>query len=357
MKGNVLDGRNSLQTLKRNIYRTAVATFVILVVAEVLLRLFVISPTRAVPDDQLGWVFRGNSTIVRSSEGFARNHLNSLGLNDEELSATGGHWKVIALGDSYTGALQVPRASNFTSLAETFSPCLDVLNAGRAGATIVHYPVVLRRLMAESSFDNIVIVLTSGDIDDIRHAGFTVIYDDGDSGIERIVLEEEQMSKLRQLLAPILSHSSLATYLKNRIKQAAAEEPEPNKQTDKQDTPDPRPEREIAEAGKIFTFVFTQMKNLAPTSVLYIPSFDYLADRQTIETATSTYVSSVIRQAADNADVPFMRVDGLDDAYRKGGIPPNGFANGDIRRGHLNTIGHDVTARALIELLGDHCTT
>lgn len=337
---------------RRNILRSCIAIVVVLVAFEAFLRLFVISPSQTVPDAQLGWAYRPNATILHATEGYARNTFNSLGLNDEEVSPSNGQRIVIALGDSYTIALQVPQAANFTSISEVLNPCLDVVNAGRPGATVIHYPVVLDRLQSATAFTDIVLVLTMGDIEEVRRSKFQITRDPGTKRLERIILSERGPSRLRRSLDPIFSNSSLATYIKDRLRHLEFGPSEGEETADSRSSP----ADDFAIIDEIFSYVFKNLKKRARTHVLYIPSFEYLPNRVSVESDASIKASATIYAAATRADIAFARVDGLAEAYRASGIPPNGFANNDIRRGHLNESGHLETARALVELLGPSCS-
>ncbi len=341
--------------MMRNIYRAGVATLIILGISELFLRLFVIAPAASIPDPQLGWVYRGNATILHSREGYARNELNSQGLNDKEYSPDEATRKIIAVGDSFTEALQVPRALNFTSIAEQNSPCINVLNAGRSGTTVIHYPVIVDRVERQLngiSFDDIVVVFSSGDIADIATSKFEVIHDNSGMDIKEIVLHERPLSRLRTMFDPVLSRSSLATYLKNRVAKLAIDPSigQASREVTREvsNYRDPKTE-------KLLQFVLNDLKRKAPTYALYIPRFRYLADGESRETDHSIRASTIIQAAAESTGIPFTRVDVLAESYRLTGKPPNGFHNNNIRSGHLNVVGHELVAQAFVELTQAKC--
>ena len=338
-----------------DIYRTLAAVAAVIVITEIFLRLFVISPSATIPDSQLGWKYQANTSILHSSEGYARNQINSLGLNDQEPAGTGQFRRIIAVGDSYTEALQVAQQDNFTSVIERLSPCLEVLNAGRAGATVVHFPLIVDRLNEEITFSDILIVLNSTDFDDLQRSNFEIIYDDDEETITNIIVTEQPLSRLRVLFDPVLSRSSLATFLKNRLKQArmgATVTDEPagavsaiaDTRADDADMP-----------AQILRFALQKMQETAAVHVLYIPTLEYLANGQTTELDNSLRASATIQSVTEAIDVPFSRVDGFAETYRQSNQPASGFANNDIRRGHLNLSGHKLVANSAVDLISPNC--
>ena len=337
--------------IARTVGSISIALAITLLLTELFLRIFIILPSATVSDPKLGWRYAPNATILHSEEGYARNRLNSLGHNDKENPNPEATRRIVAIGDSYTAALHVSQEDNFTSVVELTSPCADVLNAGRAGTTVVHYPVVISRLVESYPFDEIVVIVSSGDLAEINSTNFEIKRASELGEIQEIMLKDRQMSQMRQVFDPIFSRSSLATFLKNRIKQlilASSTKIERSGQTTSQKYDD----QEIAE---IFQFALTEINAMAPTSVLYIPNLQYMSHGQSRETSGSRRTWSLIKSVAEEIDLPFVRVDGLADVYRLGGNPPNGFANKDISSGHLNQLGHAITAKSIVELLNLSC--
>src|SRR2546428_12468433 len=120
-----------------------VACVLVLAVGESYFRIresaHVIPRDRLVPDALLGWVPRPDfSFSLRTSEFSVSDSTNSLGMLGPEVSQTRapGALRVLALGDSITEGVQVPREDRFVSLIAAGLSVADrsaeVLNAGVA---------------------------------------------------------------------------------------------------------------------------------------------------------------------------------------------------------------------------------
>ena len=340
--------------ITRTIARILLAFFVTAAGAELLLRILIISPAATISDSELGWKYRPHATILHSSEGFARVRLNSLGYNDKEPESGSQHERIIALGDSFTEALQVPQHQNFTSVAEDTTPCMDVFNAGRSDATAIHYPIMLNQFRQQISFDKAVVVFTSRDVRDLFDAEFDLEYDQMGTEIVEISFHGRQLSKLRVLLDPIFSNSSLATYLKDRLTLLGVNAPDAPESAAVRDEALSREKRE--RASQIFRYILRRLSARLPTYALYIPSLDYHPDGVSTEDNISIEAREIIRDSANEAGVPFAAVDELQRMYESTRTPPTGFQNSDILYGHLNVRGHVAVSEALVKLVRPSCS-
>jgi len=94
---------------------------------------------RFVSDATLGWAARQSTRLlIKSSESTVEVSYNSLGLLGPEIGRdkTPGKLRVLALGDSFTEAAQVPAETRFTTLLQNGLAAegqVEVLNAGVAG--------------------------------------------------------------------------------------------------------------------------------------------------------------------------------------------------------------------------------
>lgn len=351
--------------IKDHILRIAFAIVLIIVCTEIILRLFIISPTSTIPDEGLGWKYRPHAKILNANEGYSRNTINSAGLNDEELRSDSFKQKIIVLGDSYTEALQVSQSMNFTSIAEQKASCLDVLNAGQAGRNPVHYPLILERLATNTSFDKIVVVFSASDLDDLSKQNFKIAFDKEQTSIMEISLTEKGLSTTRLIVAPLLSRSSLLNYLKQRLKKLDISFSFPyfitdnNIVSEKESLPinsSAMKDVNRIRAQKIFTFILKEIRTVAPTYALYLPSLKYHANGFSSESTASILTSEIVMSAAEATGIPFRRVNELAKIYRDTLQPPIGFNNSNIKGGHLNSSGHRATAIALLELIGAQCS-
>lgn len=335
------------------------AGLVTICATEILLRLLIISPEASVPDSELGWGYMPNAVVLQSSEGYARNNLNSLGLNDDEFVQSGNILnRILVLGDSYTAALQVDRSENFVSLTEA-KTCSDMLNAGRDGMTAVHYNVVARRLKP-LGYERVVIVFTAGDISDIRETEFEVVKDPLSGKVDHINLRAKTLSKYRQLLSPVFEHSSLFTLLKNRIRLIEADEVKANAIPPKTNESTNgfsmfRSDSDKKEISEIIQYVIKDIQSFADVSILFIPSYEYKAYGESQEKDISVAGRTFFEQLTENLHIPFQAVTTLPEYYKYTSIVPVGFPNNHITGGHLNPNGHKLVAVAMAKLVGNHC--
>lgn len=325
------------------------AVFIALVLAsELFVRLVLTLPVQTVPDPELGWVYKPYATVLHASEGRAVNQMNSMGFNDDDPDVDSGRIRILALGDSVTMALQVPRSENFTSDAEAIAPCLDVYNAGRSGLSPVHYPIVLSRIAGHFMPALAVVVITSGDMADMMNGNYEVVRDDTDKHIIDLRIKEKPMSRLRIMLDPLLSKSALATYLVYRLNALrvnghnagpAMEEAKPSGLDEEH-------------VHQLLVYLLGSMNMKVPVAILYIQRLEYGTDRVSTADKRSGQFERLVRDAAHKAGILFVSTESyMKASYRKYGQPGVGFANNNILSGHLNGLGHRATAQALIDLV------
>jgi len=108
------------------------------------------------PDLQVGFKPFAGKRITQRGEGFGCFHLNSFGMQNDEISVAKppGVYRIAVFGDSYVEALQVPRSANYiTILAEQLSKKLgrkvQVLNFGVSNYSVaqdfLRYQTVARQ--------------------------------------------------------------------------------------------------------------------------------------------------------------------------------------------------------------------
>lgn len=317
---------------------------------EVFVRAFISSPLSTQADEELGWVYRPGAIVFQTKEGWATTQMNSLGYNDDEIPVTGVARRVLVVGDSYTEALQVDRADNFCSLAEKRMPGTLLFNAGRSGLSPVHYPVVARRLAGEVRPDAIMMVVTSGDLEDIQ-AGNFIVSRDAAHNIVGVRPKAEALTRARMIMEPVLANSALATHLVARLRQMKFGFPMPfmkdaMAKTGKSPAPPPLDKEEILGA------IFSEMQRIAPLKILYVPRLEYSSDNLARETETSSESFRIIENVARRAGVSIVTaLPMLIEAYRMQGQPPVGFHNNNILSGHLNERGHIAVSAAVEDLL------
>ena len=331
----------------------------ICLLTELLLRLFVLSPTSTQPDDTLGWRYISNSTIRQSDEGLSSNTLNSLGQNDSELLVSDSHVKrILLLGDSFTESLQIERENNFAELTERES-CTEIVNSGQSGMNIMHYPIVVDR-MHPYNMDQSVIVLSAGDINDIRHTPHSLTRHPENGEITNIQLIGKPLSFARRLFAPALEHSALLTLLMKRVKLLKLSSGENNTNdsavAQQQNHSIFINEEDRNAIADIIRFVLKDIQTQMTVAILYLPTYDYLPAGVAVETERSIEARHFLSEIAKRMNIPMATATGFEEFYRKTHRPPVGFANAHISGGHLNQHGHKLVAQSLLTLIGRDCT-
>jgi lysophospholipase L1-like esterase len=110
-------------------------------------------------DPVYGAVPMPHKDYTQRVEGYARIHLNRLGMNDIDrpLNKPPGTTRIAVLGDSMVESLQVPREKNFLSILErglnTTSHPVEVLNYGASGYNMGQMYLRLRDMVMQSHPD------------------------------------------------------------------------------------------------------------------------------------------------------------------------------------------------------------
>ncbi len=348
------------------IARVIVVSVVLLAGAEVVTRLALTSPSRQAFDEEMGWVWRPGSEVFNGKEGGARVAINELGLNDEAVTpvAPGGR-RAVVLGNSFTEALQVAAADNFTSIAERLAPGWQIWNLGRSAMGPAHYPRWLDRFVPRLVPAVVIVALGPGDLDHLMGPQTAVTR--GPTGaIASIALVAEAKDGLKRRFEPLLGRSALATYLMRRYKPAMLAWLEGVRRllrvtagdTADLGASDPLEPDGLTigaareEAVQRLAFILRDMARHAPVIVVDIPGLNYFHGRRSEPEAPAA--SAVYREAAARARARFVDAGPqLAAAFARTGLPPHGFPDLRLGTGHLNEVGHDAVAHALAAALRD----
>ncbi|MES9941057.1 MAG: hypothetical protein ABW105_06335 [Candidatus Thiodiazotropha sp. 6PLUC1] len=304
-------------------------------------------------DPEIGWIYKPYSKIFHTREGWAVNETNSMGFNDREIVVSHDKKEVLVLGDSFTEALQVKQANNFTSLVEQTIPCVDVINAGRSGLSPVQYDTVSKRFFKAAPISQVIVVLNYSDMHDILSTNATIIRDQ-DGEIIDIELHERQITRLRQALDTIFSNSALASYLKDRVRMGMRRKTKVNTDNVKIGAE----KDEIAKLKEILNFMFTRINKRAPLGVVYIPSLKYMPNREIRHDSQSALFERIIKEITEMNNIPYRStMKQMELSYKENSRPPVGFSNNNIAYGHLNEHGHESVKSVLVQLIGKKCSS
>lgn len=346
--------------------RLALAALVILAGGEVLVRLWITGPSIHAFDPDIGYSYRPNSELFQAKEGVTRLHFNALGLNDTEITPKDGRCRVMVVGDSYTTALQVPQAQNFSSVAERLDSRLDVVNGGRDGLFLGDLHKVSARLLPAVQPDLVVYVVSQRAVEaDIRLPEFSVVTDPATGRVTDAVMRVEAKEALKETFAPLLRESALATRLSSQLQPAAVSALQmmqgwrawlPAGSTAQAAAPAAAPAAAASRPAdeEVLRYVFRRLGDGAPAALLYIDALTYKPNRQAAVAPTSAKAEATARRAAERAGIPFFATgEPLAASVAQTGQPPYGFHNALLPGGHLNAQGHEAVGRALAGLVRD----
>lgn len=356
---------SGIRETARILGRGSLALVLILCCGELLVRLLIGGPSPQVYDPEIGYAYLPHSEQFQATEGYARLRFNALGLNDSEVAPRDGQCRVLVIGDSYTAALQVPRESNFTSVAEQLDRRLDVVNAGRDGLFLGDMHKVFNRLAKGLKPDLVVYVLSQRAIEgDIQLPEFTLSLDPGTGAIRDAVMRVEEKESLKRIIAPLLGESALATRLAAQLKPAVTDalkqftawrdalKPGRAAGAPAAGAPAAGPAVARPSSEDVLTFLFRRFSAGTPTALLYLNALQYQPEGRATAAPLSNNAEALARRAAARAEIRLFNTAGyLTDAMAQSRQPPYGFNNALRPGGHLNDEGHRAVGRALVDLV------
>ncbi len=333
-------------TLSTILLRLSVVGLVLLGAGELVSRAFLTAPSAQDYDAELGWVWRPGALVFNANEGGAPITVNERGLIDDALTAKAGRRRALVLGNSFTEAIQLPVAENFTSRLERQLTGWDIVNAGRSAMGPAHYPVVAERLR-DLEPDLLVVVVGQGDLTHLLGPE-TVAERSPDGRVLRVRPAVAAKDELKRYFEPLLSRSALASYLMRRLKPVVLDWLDALRGGDESEVAQDAGVGQEGEAVARLAAVLVELRTRAPVLLVDVPHIAYEASRRGRRAApTETRVYS---EAAALAGVPFLDVgDPLLAAYAATGIPGHGFANNAVGSGHLSPEGHAAVGTALAE--------
>lgn len=348
--------RTAANTLGHGLFALAL----LLCAGELLVRSLIAGPSPQIYDPGIGYRYAPYAELFQAKEGKTRLRFNALGLNDDDITPKNGRCRVLVLGDSYTAALQVPRAQNFSSVAEQLESRLDVVNGGRDGLYLGDLHKVAMRVAKDVSPDLVVYVVSKRSVDeDIHLAEFSVVVDPATGVVTDAVMRVEGKEALKQMFAPILQESALATRLAGQLQPAVVDALKQLRTWSQWVVPNAAaaasgPAKTAARPSNedVLAFVFKRLAHDGPAALLYVDALTYLPNNGAKVAAPSHKAEVIARGAAVRAGVRFFTTsDYLIASMQKDGRPPFGFDNAVLPGGHLNSTGHRAVGQALLDLV------
>jgi len=346
--------------IKLLLKKILVSTIVVGIFFEVFLRAFITTPSNHIYDPVIGFRYQPHSVIFLGTEGYARNRLNSLGLNDQEFKYDPSLKHAILLGDSYTEARQVDREFNFSSLAEQSLQGWDVINSGRDGLHVLNTYHVAQRLQTGIKPDLLVLVMNNGDyIDDMSDKN--IVIKSKNNEIQDVYLKAKDKEKLKQYFSYLIQNSALAVHIIRQLKPIIIKafsmvqsvnifNNKGNQQTTRLTDSVNRKVRPNKKA--IFSAYLKKLQKIAPVAILYINQLEYKTVENVYPAEKPYRTSLIVNEIAKENDVLFINTaDYLVNQYFATGSPPFGFHNKGLPGGHLNKNGHIAVSKALSDLI------
>lgn len=299
----------------------------------------------------LGRIYKSGDN-VRGTEGYSRTTINSLGMREEEVQEKKtNEFRVLALGDSYTEAFQVPDDKMYTTLLENDlremnenHGTVNVLNAGRSGASPAFYIHLSEFYKSKFNPEITIIQLNEGDFtkDIFNHqANFYVVHE-GNQYKTQMKEDFTSANPLSQWVKQKFPQAS--SLIETSVLMVSADKFQKIflAPSTKKDDLDEVMADSVDES--LIAWVLQELKNRYPNLlVIYIPTIDYNdigKDPSDIEDKLSHY--------ADLINIPLfnMREDFIR-SYLNTKQPPSGFNNTTPGKGHINKVGHFLVAERI----------
>jgi len=322
-----------------------------LLIWEIILRNTTYGPTGFIDHDVLGKIYK-KGTYVHGSEGYSRSKFNSLGFRGSELTDRNpGLLRILALGDSYTEALQVNEKYTFCNLVKiNLSKKLDqnveVINAGRSSASPAYYIHLSEFYINTVSPDAVIIQLNKGDISGdfydsynnfyvVRNnSGFSTVQNKNFISNMPFIQKHPAMSIIFDSAVLRLGYFKIQKSYRLRI--------------DKQTPQSPQVPSDYRDRIKWMLSSFKE--HYEDPIVWFIPDIDFYNDNNEF-----SVIETELETASNHIGINYLNTrNALYSYYRKNKQTPVGFNNTSPWKGHLNPEGHRVVAELLTERILKH---
>ena len=317
------------------------------------MRLWLVSPSIAVPDTRYNWVIPPHARIVNSAEGWSSTRTNSMGLLDDELRVPRARVRAVLLGDSFTEALQVARRDNFGSVAERRLPGLEVVNVGYSGRSPVEYADWLEEYGPRLAPDIVIVQLNDGDLGDLLMPASQARL----AAATAPPAGAPPEGRFARLSRRVLRNSSLVTVAWRRMKRLATDE---RAQLARRFRGTGASAAGLAAADPVadprlpvlLDALHRRIAAHAPRLVyLYIPGVDYFGPRFDYgePPAAAFYHAFAARNRVTLVDP----LDEIRTEFVRTGQPLHGFRNSVMGSGHMNAAGHRVVGARLVRAIAE----
>ena len=289
--------------------------------------------------------------LVHGTEGFSVTHINSLGMRCREIQTkSSGSFRVLMLGDSFTEGYQVADGRTFcdrvqAALQRKYGSNVEVLNGGRSGGSPAYYLHLAKFYRDRVAPEFVVVQLDEGDFtQDLLNANkpFAVVADRQTFKTVQNTsfISENPFTQRFPKLSFLTSVSTLrvASERMAALRGRAAPDREGGGET----------AGLSAEGRRAMAWTISELHQRYPRLLLvYLPAISY--DRSTTQPSE---VETMLAQEAEKNGVPLinMREDFIANT-RTTFQPPCGFNNSEPGVGHINDLGHALTAARISDYL------
>ncbi len=294
---------------------------------------------------------------LEGTEGFSRTTINSLGMRGGEISPKGkNEYRILCIGNSYTKALNVSDDRTFAALLEKKlsnqynSQLINTINAGRDGASPAYYIQLADFYKSTFQPDVVIVQVIDADFADFminKGKQFYVVPENNtfkpvyvknfssDNALSKLVLNKfPQLSFLLEYSVVRIGGENLRKSLES--KEGGKENPEAKVLEFKDNRP-------------LVDWTVQQLKNKYKEKlvILYLPFLDYNNTK-----AANTPIENSLKASTNKYGVKFidMKQDFLK-SYQLEHQPVYGFNNAIQGKGHMNEMGHELTAERLATVL------
>lgn len=294
---------------------------------------------------------------VQGEEGFSKTKINNLGMRAENiLPKAKNEYRILAFGDSYTRAVQVADDKTYSYLLQEalknksrFN--IKSINAGRDGASPAYYIHLASFYNSVIQPDAVVVQFTDQDFTEDIFSNKKEFYvvKDGDSfksvknenSLSDDALSQIFIQKFPQLRF-MLEYSVLRVGGKNLQSLLGTKE---NKLSLPASNSSQKKLKNLSRYEAVIDWTVENLKNKYPKVViLYLPDYNNINQNPTeIETALTKFTAKY------NIDFVNMKQDFIN-YYQAHHQRVHGFNNTVPGTGHINEIGHELTAKHLAEV-------